>query len=60
MINAWLIADQDVHRKKRHTAQRVWQRLHGTNTVAVTSGKTRGSTPDRDQVVQGRPPGTAT
>jgi hypothetical protein len=27
VIDAWLIADKEVHRKQRHTARRVWQRL---------------------------------
>src|SRR5674476_824130 len=27
VIDAWLIGDKDVHRKQRHTARRVWQRL---------------------------------
>ena len=27
VIDAWLIADQGEHRKQRHTARRVWQRL---------------------------------
>ena len=27
VIDAWLIADQDAHRKQRHTSWRVWQRL---------------------------------
>ena len=26
-IRAWLVADQDVHKKQRHTAHRVWTRL---------------------------------
>ena len=39
VIDAWLIADQDVHRKQRHTARRVWQRLvaeHGAMVSEVT------------------------
>jgi transposase len=39
VIDAWLIADQDVHRKQRHTARRVWQRLvaeHGAVLSEVT------------------------
>jgi hypothetical protein len=27
LIDGWLIADQQVPRKQRHTARRVWQRL---------------------------------
>ena len=26
-VRGWLVADKDVHRKQRHTARRVWQRL---------------------------------
>jgi len=26
-VREWLVADRDVHRKQRHTARRVWQRL---------------------------------
>jgi transposase len=39
VIDAWLIADKDVHRKQRHTARRVWQRLvaeHGAVMSEVT------------------------
>ncbi|HZX98297.1 MAG TPA: hypothetical protein VFE92_02210 [Dermatophilaceae bacterium] len=39
VIDKWLIADQDVHRKQRHTARRVWQRLvaeHGAVLSEVT------------------------
>lgn len=39
VIDAWLIGDNDVHRKQRHTARRVWQRLvaeHGAIVSEVT------------------------
>jgi transposase len=39
VIDAWLIADKDAHRKQRHTARRVWQRLvaeHGAVVSEVT------------------------
>jgi hypothetical protein len=39
VIDAWLIADQGEHRKQRHTARRVWQRLvaeHGAVLSEVT------------------------
>ena len=39
VIDAWLVADQGVHRKQRHTARRVWQRLlaeHGAVVSEVT------------------------
>lgn len=39
VIDAWLIADQEVPRKQRHTARRVWQRLvaeHGATCAEIT------------------------
>jgi len=39
VIDGWLVADQDVPRKQRHTARRVWQRLvaeHGATCSEVT------------------------
>lgn len=39
VIDAWLIDDKDAHRKQRHTARRVWQRLvaeHGATLSEVT------------------------
>ena len=39
IIDGWLLADQDVPRKHRHTARRVWQRLvaeHGATLSEVT------------------------
>ncbi len=39
VIDGWLIGDQAVHRKQRHTARRVWQRLvaeHGASVSEVT------------------------
>jgi transposase len=39
VIDGWLVADQDVPRKQRHTARRVWQRLvaeHGAVVSEVT------------------------
>src|SRR6059036_967518 len=36
VIDGWLLEDQDVPRKQRHTARRVWQRLvaeHGASAV---------------------------
>lgn len=39
VIDGWLIGDQDVPRKQRHTARRVWQRLvaeHGARVAEVT------------------------
>jgi len=39
VIDGWLVADQQVPRKQRHTARRVWQRLvaeHGATVAEVT------------------------
>ena len=39
VIDGWLIADQDVPRRERHTARRLWQRLvaeHGATVAEVT------------------------
>jgi transposase len=39
VIDSWLLADQGVPRKQRHTARRVWQRLvaeHGATLAEVT------------------------
>ena len=39
VIDGWLLADQDVPRKQRHTARRVWQRLvaeHSARVAEVT------------------------
>lgn len=39
IVTGWLAADQEVHRKQRHTAQRVWERLvdeHGAQISAST------------------------
>ena len=39
VIDSWLIGDQQVTKKQRHTARRVWQRLiaeHGASLSEVT------------------------
>jgi len=36
VIDAWLIADKEVHRKQRHTARRVWQRLVAEQSAVVS------------------------
>ncbi|MEO7061761.1 MAG: IS21 family transposase, partial [Lapillicoccus sp.] len=36
VIDGWLIGDQEVHRKQRHTARRVWQRLVAEHGAAVS------------------------
>lgn len=40
-VRAWLIADKAVHRKQRHTARRVWQRLVEEEGVAVAESSVR-------------------
>ena len=35
LIDGWLVTDQDVPRKQRHTARRVWQRLVAEHHAAV-------------------------
>lgn len=41
-VRGWLIADKDVHRKQRHTARRVWQRLVEEEGVVVAESSVRG------------------
>lgn len=41
-VRGWLVADQDVHRKQRHTARRVWQRLVEEEGVVVAESSVRG------------------
>ena len=36
VIDAWPIADKDVHRRPRHTARRVWQRLVAEHDAVVS------------------------
>jgi len=36
LIDRWLVADQEVPRKQRHTARRVWQRLVAEHQAAVS------------------------
>ena len=40
-VRGWLIADKDVHRKQRHTARRVWQRLVEEEGVQVAESSVR-------------------
>ena len=40
-VRAWLIADKAVHRKQRHTARRVWQRLVEEEKVVVAESSVR-------------------
>ena len=40
-VRGWLIADKAVHRKQRHTARRVWQRLVEEEGVAVAESSVR-------------------
>ncbi|MPV51059.1 IS21 family transposase [Pseudactinotalea sp. HY160] len=41
-VRGWLVADKDVHRKQRHTARRVWQRLVEEEGVVVAESSVRG------------------
>ena len=36
LVDGWLVADQDVPRKQRHTARRVWQRLVAEHQAPVS------------------------
>ena len=40
-VRAWLVADKAVHRKQRHTARRVWQRLVEEEGVLVAESSVR-------------------
>jgi len=40
-VRAWLVADSGVHRKQRHTARRVWQRLVEEEGVVVAESSVR-------------------
>src|SRR5665811_25374 len=40
-VRAWLVADKAVHRKQRHTARRVWQRLVEEEGVVVAESSVR-------------------
>lgn len=40
-VRGWLIADKDVHRKQRHTARRVWQRLVEEEGLVVAESSVR-------------------
>lgn len=41
VVRAWLEADRDVHRKQRHTAQRVWERLVGEHDAVISPSTVR-------------------
>ena len=40
-VRAWLIEDKEVHRKQRHTARRIWQRLMEEKGVVVAESSVR-------------------
>jgi transposase len=40
-VRGWLVADKSVHRKQRHTARRVWQRLVEEEGVLVAESSVR-------------------
>ena len=49
IIDDWLVTDQEVPRKQRHTARRVWQRLvaeHGATLAEVTVSRFHDLGPD--------------
>lgn len=41
LVRGWLVADEEVHRKQRHTARRVWQRLVEEEGVVVAESSVR-------------------
>lgn len=41
IVRAWLEADRLVHRKQRHTAQRVWERLVTEHDAQIASSTVR-------------------
>lgn len=40
-VRGWLVADEEVHRKQRHTARRVWQRLVEEEGAEVAESSVR-------------------
>lgn len=42
IVRQWLIADQLVHRKQRHTATRIWERLVEEHGATISSSSARG------------------
>lgn len=41
IVRQWLIADQKVHRKQRHTATRIWERLVEEHDAKISSSSAR-------------------
>lgn len=41
VVRGWLVADQQVHRKQRHTAQRVWERLVEEHDAVIAASTVR-------------------
>ena len=41
VVRGWLVADQVVHRKQRHTAQRVWERLVEEHDAVISASTVR-------------------
>lgn len=41
LVRQWLIADQQVHRKQRHTAMRVWERLVAEQGARISQSTVR-------------------
>lgn len=51
IIDEWLEADQGVHRKQRHTAKRIWERLRDEYGVDVTESTVRRLVARRREVI---------
>ncbi|EQD43521.1 transposase, partial [mine drainage metagenome] len=51
IIDEWLEADQGVHRKQRHTAKRIWERLRDEYGVDVTESTVRRLVAQRREVI---------
>lgn len=51
IIDGWLVADQQVHRKQRHTAKRMWERLRDEHGVDVAESTVRRLVAQRRAVI---------
>lgn len=51
IIDGWLVADQQVHRKQRHTAKRMWERLRDEHGVDVAESTVRRLVEQRRAVI---------
>ncbi len=41
VVHGWLVADQEVHRKQRHTAKRMWERLVEEHDAVISESTVR-------------------